>query len=80
MIYLHLSRKTLAFDLPTKTIKSNIDLSSSFIFNFVSNANSTQIQTSITAKKWSFSLTISSLNVTKSADYCGLDYIYWRNP
>ena len=54
MIYLHPSRKTIAFDLPTKIIKSDIDLSSSFIFNFVSNANSTQIQTSITAKKMKF--------------------------
>ena len=54
MIYLHPSRKTLAFDLPTKTIKSNIDLFSSLIFNFVSNANSTQIQTRITTQKMRF--------------------------
>ena len=45
MIYLHPSRATLAFDLPTKIIKSNIDLFSSFIFNFMNNADSIQIQT-----------------------------------
>ena len=31
-------------------------------------------------KKWSFRLQISSVNVTKSAVPCGLDYIYWSNP
>ena len=46
MIYLHPSRATLAFDLPTKIIKSNIDLFSSFVFNLVNNANSTLIETS----------------------------------
>ena len=30
-------------------------------------------------KKWSFSLWISSVNVTKSAGNYGFDHIYWRN-
>ena len=31
-------------------------------------------------KKWSFPLTISSINVTKSAVSCGFGHIHWRNP
>ena len=31
-------------------------------------------------KKWSFSLQISSVNVTKPVVTCGLGLIYWRNP
>ena len=31
-------------------------------------------------KKWSFPLSISSVNVTKSAENCGLGHIYWINP
>ena len=31
-------------------------------------------------KKWSFSIKISSVNVTKSAENCGFGHIYWRNP
>ena len=31
-------------------------------------------------KKWSFSLWISPVNVTKSAGNCEFGYIYWRNP
>ena len=31
-------------------------------------------------KKWSFPLTISSWNVSKSAVCCGFGHIYWRNP
>ena len=31
-------------------------------------------------KKWSFSLKISSVNVTKSEGNCGFGQIYWRNP
>ena len=31
-------------------------------------------------KKWSFPLTISSVNVTKSTVSCGFGHIYWRNP
>ena len=31
-------------------------------------------------KKWSFWLSISSVNMTKSAVSCGFGYIYWRNP
>ena len=31
-------------------------------------------------KKWSFLLRVSSVNVTKSADFCGFGHIYWRNP
>ena len=31
-------------------------------------------------KKWSFPLSISSVNVTKSAVFCGFGYIYWKNP
>ena len=31
-------------------------------------------------KKWSFPLSISSVNVTKSAVSCGFGHIYWRNP
>ena len=31
-------------------------------------------------KKWSFLLKISSLNVSKSAENCGIGHIYWRNP
>ena len=31
-------------------------------------------------KKWSFPLRISSVNVTKSAVFCGFGHIYWRNP
>ena len=34
----------------------------------------------VTAKKWSFSLRISSVNVTKSAVFCGIIHIYWRSP
>ena len=30
-------------------------------------------------KKWNFSLSISSVNVTKSAEKCGFGHIYWRN-
>ena len=30
-------------------------------------------------KKWTFSLIISSVNVTKSAGNCGFGYIYWKN-
>ena len=30
-------------------------------------------------KKWSFPLTISLVNVTKSAVFCGFGHIYWRN-
>ena len=30
-------------------------------------------------KKWSFSLNIYSVNVTKSFDSCGFGHIYWRN-
>ena len=33
-----------------------------------------------TAKKWSFPLKISPVNVTKSAVSCGLGHIDWRNP
>ena len=33
-----------------------------------------------TAKNWSFSLRISSVNVTKSAENFGFGHIYWRNP
>ena len=29
---------------------------------------------------WSFPLEISSVNVTKSAEICGLGHFYWRNP
>ena len=31
-------------------------------------------------KKWSFPLSISSVNVTKSAVSCKFGHIYWRNP
>ena len=31
-------------------------------------------------KQWSFSLRISSVNVTKSAFSCGFGHIYWRKP
>ena len=31
-------------------------------------------------QKWSFPLTISSVNVTKSAGNCGFGHIYWRIP
>ena len=31
-------------------------------------------------KKWSFPLKISSVNVTKSAIFCGFGQIYWGNP
>ena len=31
-------------------------------------------------KKWSFSLMIYSVNLTKSAVSCGFGHIYWRNP
>ena len=31
-------------------------------------------------KKWSFSLRISSVNVTNSTDSCGFGHTYWRNP
>ena len=31
-------------------------------------------------KKWSFLLSISSVNVTKSAGNCAFGHIYWRNP
>ena len=31
-------------------------------------------------KKWSFPLTISSVNVAKSAEICGFGQIYWKNP
>ena len=31
-------------------------------------------------KKWSFPLTTSSVNVTKSAGNCEFGHIYWRNP
>ena len=34
----------------------------------------------LTAQNWSFSLRISSVNVTKSAVFCGFGHIYWRNP
>ena len=30
-------------------------------------------------KKWSFPLRIFSVNVTKSAVFCGFGHIYWRN-
>ena len=30
-------------------------------------------------KKWSFTLRISSINVTKSAVFCGFGHFYWRN-
>ena len=30
-------------------------------------------------KKWSFPLSISSVNETKSAGNCGFGHIYWRN-
>ena len=33
----------------------------------------------LTAKKWSFPLRISSINVTKSAGNCRSGHIYWRN-
>ena len=32
-----------------------------------------------TARKLKFSIRISSVNVTKSARYCGFGHIYWRN-
>ena len=32
-----------------------------------------------TAKKWSFPLRISSVNVTKSEGNCGFGHIYWGN-
>ena len=31
-------------------------------------------------KKWSFSLRISSVNVTKSTENCRFGHIYWKNP
>ena len=31
-------------------------------------------------KKWSFTLRISAVNVTKSAENCGFGPNYWRNP
>ena len=31
-------------------------------------------------KKWSFTVRISSVNVTKSAGNCGFGHICWRNP
>ena len=31
-------------------------------------------------KKWSFPSRISSVNVAKSAVFCGFGHIYWRNP
>ena len=31
-------------------------------------------------KKWSFTLRISSVNMTKSTVSCGFGHIYWRNP
>ena len=44
-------------------------------------ANSTKVFTDVTLyKKWSFSQRISSVNVSKSAVFCGSVYIYWRNP
>ena len=33
-----------------------------------------------TAQKWNFPLEIPSVNVTKSAVYCGFGHIYWKNP
>ena len=33
-----------------------------------------------TAQKWSFTLRISSVNVTKSAGNYRFGHIYWRNP
>ena len=35
---------------------------------------------SILHKKWSFSLRISSVNLTKSVGNWGFSHIYWRNP
>ena len=44
-------------------------------------ASSEQKIKSITLhKKWSFPLSISSVNGTKSAGICGFGHIYWRNP
>ena len=33
-----------------------------------------------TEQKMKFPLRISTVNVTKSAENCGLGHIYWRNP
>ena len=33
----------------------------------------------VAAQKRSFALSISSVNVTKSAENCGFGHIYWRN-
>ena len=38
------------------------------------------IQSLALHKKWSFSLRISSVNVTKSAGKCRFGHIYWGNP
>ena len=33
-----------------------------------------------TAQKMKFSIRVSSVNATKSADSCGFGHTYWKNP
>ena len=50
------------------------------IKTLLNNYDGTFLQKQLTLhKKWSFSVRISSVNVTKSAVSCGFSYIYWRN-
>ena len=67
----------------TKILSKTSDRSSCLTLN-ISIANcrilfSCFVQESL-HKKWSFTLRISSLNMTKSAGNCGSGHIYWRNP
>ena len=50
-----------------KNQKRSLLLTSSHFVNF-------------TAQRWSFTLRISSVNVTKSVVSCRFGHVYWRNP
>ena len=76
--------KNFSMSLSTSATKRNVDVyESNEILNDKAFEISTenQVNTYIKLhKKWSFSLRISSVNVTKSTVNCGFGHIYWRNP
>ena len=62
--------------LTTVLLKSNLNIKSDFT---TKDEYGFSKQAATLRKKWSFLLSISLVNVTKSADSCGFGHIYWRN-
>ena len=64
--------------LQTKLIHDIINLEALFYLKMLSYSSVTNKKHAL-YKKWSFTLRIFSVNVTKSSGNCGFGHIYWRN-